>query len=151
MNQWEIYKKSDTKTRSKKYISVTKSQTFGLPRPFIDKYNIQGNDKVVILYNKENNEVALRFSDKNPDFGYSLLFGKDTKKHGAMVIAKKFFDDMDIDAKKYAGHYDDYRQVKMSELGFDNIQGEAFVIKLKERNGLGSNSEKNNSEEANAI
>ncbi len=136
MSQWEIYRKSGTKTRSKKYISITKSQTFGLPRPFIDGYNIQKGVKAVILYNRDSNEIALRFSNTKPEFGYSLLFGKNSKKHGAMIVAKKFFDDMDIDAKKYAGHYDNYRRVQMNELGFDNIQGEAFVIKLKERDNL---------------
>lgn len=130
---WQIYKKSSTRTRTKKYISITKSKTFGLPRPFIDGHGISENDKAVILFNTNSKEIALRFSKRNPDFGYSIRFGKDSA-HGAMIVAKKFFEDNRINVEKYFGHYDDYREVPMSDLGFSNHEGIAFVFKLRERN-----------------
>lgn len=131
MSDWEIYKKPQKVVRNKKYISITTSKTFGLPRPFIDEYQVSAEDKAVILFNANSGEIAIRFSKTNPDFGYKVRFGKNTS-HGAMIIAKHFFDDKNIDASKYSGHYDNYRITKMQDLGL-NIEGVAYVFKLQER------------------
>ncbi len=120
---------TDTRSRTKEYISVTANRTFGLPRTFIDKQNITNNERCVILYDKDTKQVALHFSDQGPKFGLAIRIPN--KAQGGMVVAHSFFDRIDIDLPKYVGRYDDFNKVDLKSLGYDK-EGVAYVIKLDE-------------------
>lgn len=45
---FEVFQQVGSNTKI--YISISSSKTFGFPRTFLDKYGIDGDHKVVILY-----------------------------------------------------------------------------------------------------
>jgi adenosine/AMP kinase len=114
---------------SKVYISISTSKTFGFPRTFLDKYGISSDHKVVILYDKSDNVIALHFT--TDDVKYGLKVQIPNKKHGGAINAKSFFELKGIDAHKYAGRYEDFKQVPLSDIGI-SAAGTAFIIKLRE-------------------
>lgn len=124
---FEIFK--ETGSRNKEFISITENKAFGLSRAFLNKHNITKNHKAVILYDPEKKQIALHFSQNNPKFGFTVRFTN--PKHGAIVIARSFFDLKSIDLKKYARRYSDFETLKLTDLGL-NQEGEAYVITLKE-------------------
>lgn len=120
-----------TGTRNKAFISVTENRAFGLSRAFIDKYGITKNHKAVILYDDEENKVALHFSLNNPKFGFAVRITNE--KHGGIVVARSFFDLKSIDCQKYASRYDDFIVTTLKDLGIPDKEGQVFVITLKEK------------------
>lgn len=124
---FEIFK--ETGTRTKEFISITETKTFGLSRAFLDKHQITKDHKVVILYDADSNEVALCFTRSDAPYAFAVRIANE--KHGATIVAKSFFELKNIDAKKYAGRYSDFKRVTLRSLGIDK-QGEAYLIELKE-------------------
>lgn len=115
---------------SKVYISIATTKTFGFPRTFIDKYGITPEHKVVILYDREGGRVALHFTTDEVRYGLKVQIPN--AKHGGSINARSFFDLKGIDAQKYAGRYEDFQQVPLSDIGV-SAPGSAFVIKLKQK------------------
>lgn len=130
---FELYKGAGKQRRTKQYISVTANETFGLPRPFLDANEITEDMRVVLLYDQAARRVAIKFTDKAPDFSYKLRFSGG-ESSGAVIAAKEFFFDMKLDATKFRGRYYDFEKIRMAELGsnFSGVEGEAFVVTLKE-------------------
>lgn len=120
-----------TGTRNKAFISVTENKAFGLSRAFIDKYGITKNHKAVILYDEENNKVALHFSLNNPKFGFAVRINNE--RHGGIVVARSFFDLKSIDCQKYANRYDEFVDTTLKDIGIPDKDGQVFVISLKEK------------------
>lgn len=123
---FEIFK--ETGVRQQEFISVTETKAFGLSRPFIDKYKITKDQKVVILYDPETKQIALHFSENAPKFGLAVRIPNE--KHGATIVARSFFDAKGLDAKEFAGRYDDFVVMTLKDLGIDK-DGVAYVLKLK--------------------
>jgi hypothetical protein len=126
---FEIF--TETGTRSKEFISVTETKSFGLSRAFLDKYDVTADKKAVILYDPESNQVALHFTDNDPKFAFSIRTSNE--KHGATIMAKSFFELKGLDVKRYAGRYSDFYKKSLAELGINDKAGYAFVFALKER------------------
>lgn len=120
---------TDTGARTREFISITGNKTFGVPRAFLDKQGVTADHKVVILYDAEENKIALHFSEGNPKAGFSVRITGE--KHGAIIAARSFFDVKNINIKKYAGRYD-FEKKTLKQLGMDK-EGYAFVIALKEK------------------
>ena len=123
---FEIF--TETNTRTKEFISVTEKKTFGLSRAFLNKHGITKNHKAVIFYDSDEKKIALHFTLNNPKFGFAVRISNE--KHGAIIIARSFFDIKSIDASLYAGRYSDFEAVALTELGLEK-EGTAFVIQLK--------------------
>lgn len=115
-------------TRHKSFISVTENKTFGLSRAFIDKHGVKKEHRAVVLYDPEANQVALHFTLNNPSFSYGVQIGNE--RHGAIIAARNFFDIKGLDAKLYAGRYDDYQELDLRSLGLDK-DGKAYVLTLR--------------------
>lgn len=126
---FEIF--TETGTRTKEFISVTETKSFGLSRAFLDKYGITAEQKAVVLYDSETNQVALHFTDKEPKFAFAIRISNE--KHGATIMAKSFFELKGLDAKLYAGRYSDFEKKSLASLGITDKVGYAFVFALKER------------------
>lgn len=124
---FEIFK--ETGARTKEFISVTEKQAFGMSRAFLDHYKITTEHKAIILYDPDTNSVGLYFSLNEPKHGFSVRIPNE--KHGAAIVAKSFFEVKGIDAKRYAGRYNDFKRVPLSDLGFE-APGNAYVFTLKE-------------------
>jgi hypothetical protein len=121
---------TETRARTKEYISVTENFTFGLPRTFIDKQQITTDHKAVILYDADEKKIAIHFTLAAPKFGLAVRIPNDTQ--GGMVVAKSFFELKNIDPKNYGGRYYDFEIIPLQELGH-NKDGHAYVIQLKEK------------------
>lgn len=124
---FEVFKQVGSS--SKIYISISTTKSFGFPRTFLDKYGITADHKVVILYDKESNSAALHFTTDEVKYGLKVQIPN--KKHGGTINAKSFFELKNIDASKFAGRYEDFKQVPLSDIGI-SAPGTAFVIKLAE-------------------
>lgn len=120
---------TETGARTQEFISITGTKTFGVPRAFLDKRGITSEHKAVILYDAEENKIALHFSDKDPRVGFAVRVTG--PKQGAIIAARSFFDIKSVDVEKYAGRYD-FEKKTLSDLGIDK-PGDAYVITLKEK------------------
>jgi hypothetical protein len=125
---FEVFK--ETGSVPKEFISVTEKMAFGMSRAFLDKYGVTNSHKAVILYDPDEKKIALHFSEHDPKFGFAVRISN--PKHGAIVVAKSFFEKKQIDVKKYAGRYGEFEVVSLRAIGQEK-DGEAFVISLKER------------------
>ena len=125
---FEVFKQIGVNT--KVYISVASSKAFGFPRTFLDKYGITSDHKVVILYDADSKKVALHFTTE--DVRYGLKIQVPNEKHGGSINAKSFFEVKGIDASQYAGRYDEFENVPLSDLGV-SAPGSAFVFTLKKQ------------------
>lgn len=124
---FEIFE--ETRLRTKEYISVTDNKTFGLPRTFLNNQNVTSEHKAVILYDAEENKIALTFTLNDPRFGLAVRIPNE--KQGGMVVARSFFDAKKIDPRVYSGRYN-FEKVDLSSLGIDK-EGHAYVITLVEK------------------
>jgi hypothetical protein len=127
---FEIF--TETRARSAEFISINETQAFGFSRAFLDAYGITKDHKAIILFDDEQNKIALHFTKEDVKFGFSVQ--ANNEKHGGIVKAKSFFDRKRIDAAKYARRYQDFEVVDIASLGIDG-KGEAFVLSLEETNG----------------
>lgn len=132
---FEIFKQVGVNTKI--YISVASSKSFGFPRTFLDKYGITDNHKVVIMYDESTKRVALHFSTESVRYGLKIQVPN--KKHGGSINAKSFFDVKGIDATEYAGRYDKFENVPLSDLGV-SAPGSAFVFTLEKQGGMENSS-----------
>ncbi len=126
---FEIFKEAGTRTRE--FISVTETKSFGLSRAFLDRHGVTAAHKAVIFYEPEKNQVALHFSQNDPKFGFSVRINNE--KHGATIMAKSFFELKGIDVKKYAGRYSDFEKRSLEDIGVGGKHGDVFVMTLKDR------------------
>lgn len=125
---FEVFKQVGVNTKI--YISVASSKSFGFPRTFLDKYGITDDHKVVILYDEPTKRVALHFTTESVRYGLKIQVPN--KKHGGSINAKSFFDVKGIDASEYAGRYDKFDNVPLSDLGV-SAPGSAFVFTLEKQ------------------
>lgn len=126
---FEIF--TEAGARTKEFISVTETKSFGLSRAFLDKYNVTADQKAVIIYNSETHQIALHFTDNNPKFAFAIRIPNE--KHGATIMAKSFFDLKGLDARQFAGRYSDFEKKSLASLGINDKIGDSFVFTLKER------------------
>lgn len=126
---FEIFK--ETGIRSTEFISINETKAFGLSRAFLDAHGITRDQKAVIMYDQDSNKIALHFSQQDIKYGLSVRIGNE--KHGAIIMAKSFFDRKKIDVGKYARRYHDFNKVTLNSIGI-NVDGDAFVIQLVENN-----------------
>ena len=124
---FEIFTEAGARTRE--FISITETKTFGVPRAFIDKHSVTADQKVVILYDADTNQIALHFAANAPKVGFAVRITG--PKQGAIIAARSFFDIKNIDVKKYAGRYD-FEKKSLADLGIDK-PGDAFVITLADK------------------
>lgn len=83
----------------------------------------------MILFDEEENKIALHFTLNDPKFGLAVRIPND--QQGGMVVARSFFDLKNIDVKKYSRRYD-FDKVDLRNLGIDK-DGSAYVITLTEK------------------
>lgn len=136
---------TETRARTKEYISITANQTFGFPRTFLDKQKIAPDQYCIILYDDDAKEIALHFTEKGPKFALALKVPNETQ--GGNVLARSFFEKKGLDASKYAGRYDDFKKVTLRSLDLDK-DGYAYIVKLDEHKGDNQSKKKNEVEDA---
>lgn len=118
---------TETGARSAEFISINETQAFGFSRAFLDAYGVTREHKAVIMFDEEQNKIALQFTEEKVKFGFTVQISNE--RHGGIVKAKSFFDRKKIDAAKYARRYQDFEVVDISSLGIEG-EGKAFVIDL---------------------
>lgn len=118
---------TETRVRNSRFISINETKAFGFSRAFLDAYGITKQHKAVIMYDEENNKIALNFTTMDTPVGFSVQMNNE--KHGGIVKAKSFFEHEKINVSQYARRYHDFEQVDLKSLGIDE-GGTAFVISL---------------------
>lgn len=124
MYNFKKFEKTNQKTESR--ITVTASNSFGLPTKFFTDNQIASFKYVVLFYDEQQKAVGLHFTnDDEEKHKFTIL--KSKRGFGGSIIAMSFFKTNNLDADKYHGRYE---WEKYPQEGV----GELFVIKLKERN-----------------
>jgi len=102
-------------------ITVTKSQSIGLPTKFFNDNNIKDFKFAVLFYDKSANAIGIEFTnDENEKNGFSIV---KSDNYGGNIVSRSFFKAHNIDTQKYHNRYNwkTYEQENAGKL---------FVIEL---------------------
>ena len=122
--QFEQFKGTNQKTENK--ITVTSSNSFGLPSGFFKKNFIDKFRYASLYYDKDNKAVGLHFhNNDNEEHKFSIV---KSGKYGGSIVATSFFKINGISPKKYKGKYK-WKKIRLNE------EKELFVINLKKVEG----------------
>ncbi len=103
-------------------ITITKSNSIGLPQKYYQDNNIKKYKYAVFYFDKNNNAIGIHFTnDENEVNKFSILHSK--IGYGGSIIARSFFKSCGIDPQKYHGRYNWKKE---------NIEGvgEVYIIDL---------------------
>lgn len=102
-------------------ITVTKSQSIGLPTKFYNDNKINQYKYAVLFYDKEVNAIGILFTnDENEKNGFSIV---KSEKYGGSIVSRSFFKAHNIDTLKYHNRYN-WRIHKEGDMG------DLYVIEL---------------------
>jgi len=102
-------------------ITITKSNSLGLPTKFTEDNGVKQFNYAVLFYDSNLKAIGIQFTNDETESNKFSLIKSD--KYGASIVARSFFKVNDIDTKKYHGRYN----WKIVEI--ENI-GKLFVIEL---------------------
>jgi hypothetical protein len=95
------FESRNTKTEDR--ITVTKSQSIGLPTKFYADNKINQFKFAVLFYDNAENAIGVQFTnDENEKNGFSII---KSDKYGGSIVARSFFKAHNIDTAKYHGRY----------------------------------------------
>lgn len=111
-------------TKTDNRITITRSNSIGLPKKFHSDNKIKKYKHAVLYWDRQNEAVGILFTnDEQEKHKFSIMH---SDKYGGSIAAVSFFKKCDIDPKIYYGKYDWKKE---------NIEGvgELFVINLKKK------------------
>lgn len=119
--QFKKFEKKNVRMESR--ITLTKSNSIGLPDKFYRDNGIKNFKYAVLYWDEKNKAIGIHFTNKEDENGFKIIHGQ---KYGAQIVVRSFLKENNINPKIYHGRYD---------YGKHNLEGvgELFVIKLKER------------------
>jgi hypothetical protein len=103
--------------KDKAYISITDGGSFGLSKAFVERFDIAADQKAIILYDDETQEIALNFVDGSAQIGFTLRITN--PKHGVIMNARSFFEAKRIDPRRFSGKYTDFEIKELHDLGVE--------------------------------
>ncbi|MDD5749457.1 MAG: hypothetical protein PHO91_01560 [Patescibacteria group bacterium] len=112
-------------TKISRKISITKSNSFGIPPTFYKENDLDSYDYANLYYDPGNKIIGLEFSNNSEPGSFKLTRHGTGDKTSASFVARSFFKTYNIDSKKYYGRYspDDIMQ----------DGNKIFLIEIKER------------------
>jgi len=117
--QFVKFEARNTKTEDR--ITITKSQSIGLPSKFYNDNSIKKYKYAVLYYDKDIKAIGIQFTI-NADEKHGFSISK-SGKYGGSIIARSFFKINSIDTGHYHGRYN-WNKKKQNEIG------ELYVIEL---------------------
>ncbi|MEK7096608.1 MAG: hypothetical protein AAB881_01510 [Patescibacteria group bacterium] len=103
MSNYNFVKFESRNVKTEDRITVTKSQSIGLPTKFYTDNNIVGYKYAVLYYDKETNAIGINFTnDENEKNGFSIV---KSEKYGGNIVSRSFFKAHNIDTEKYHNRY----------------------------------------------
>jgi hypothetical protein len=121
--------------RNSKYetrISISRSNSFGLPTQFYKEENIGQYQFVVLYFDPDALKIAFNFTNDMSEPGkFSIT---KSREYGASVVAASFFKGNRIDATRYYGKYD-WKKVPARELEIDE-DSMLYVIQMQDRSDI---------------
>lgn len=109
-------------SRQEERITITKSNSIGLPTKFYNDNGIKNFKYAVLFWDKENKVIGIHFTNEKEKNGFTI--GHSKQEYGGGVAASSFFKSYDIDTKIYHGRY-------KWEIVQQNDGEKLYVIKLK--------------------
>lgn len=106
-------------------MSLTKSNSIGLPTGFYNSNNIKDLKFISLFWDQERLAIGIQFHNNEAEKSrFKIIHNKSGL--GASVVVRSFFTVNQIDPKKYYGKYS---WQKINQEGI----GELYVMELKER------------------
>lgn len=102
-------------------ITVTKSQSIGLPTKFFNDNNINDFKYAVLFYDKGSKAIGIHFTnDENEKNKFSIV---KSDKYGGNIVSRSFFKTHNIDTQVYHNRYN-WKIIEQEGLG------KLYVIEL---------------------
>lgn len=117
--QFKKFEKRNSRLETR--ITITKSNSIGLPTKFSEDNKIKGYKYGVLYFDKDSKAIGIHFTNSEEESNKFSIIKSD--KYGASIVALSFFKVNDIDTRKYHGRYN----WKIIEI--ENI-GKLYVIEL---------------------
>lgn len=119
---YNFKKFENIRVRLENRITITKSNSIGLPTKFYQDNGIKNFKYSILFWDESNKAIGIHFTNEKNKNGFSIIH---SPKYGGQVVIRSFLKTYNIDPKIYHGRYD-YEKYNLEGVG------EIFVIKLKE-------------------
>jgi len=106
INSLNLEKFEGRGSKTSRWISVTKSNSFGFPPAFFKENELDKFSKVNLYFDPNEKVVGIQFLKDGEEASFALnKYGKENKQ-GASVVAKSFFTEYGIQASRVSGRYE---------------------------------------------
>jgi len=123
--EYQFKKFTGRNVRQEDRITVTKSNSIGLPQKFYQDNGIKNFKYAVLFFDGKNKAIGIYFTnDEKEKSAFKIIHSK--KGYGGQIVVRSFFKICGIDSRIYRGRY------KWEKYNLEGV-GEVFVIELKER------------------
>lgn len=99
---WQKFQSTNQKFEER--ISISTNYSFGFPKTFYDRNNLEDYKYLVIFYDPEEKAIGFQFTN-NQDEKHKFHIYRSKEKYGVSVTAKSFFNTYNIDPKTFKGKY----------------------------------------------
>ena len=124
INSLNLQKFEGRGSKTSRWISVTKSNSFGFPPAFFKENRLDKFSKVNLYFDPNAKVVGIKFLKDGEEASFALnKYGKEKK--GASVVAKSFFSEYGIQAPRVNGRYEPTVTVRPDI-------GKVFLIQLED-------------------
>jgi hypothetical protein len=117
--KFEKFEKRNSRLETR--ITITKSNSIGLPTKFSEDNRIKRYKYAVLYFDKNSKAIGIHFTNDEEESNKFSIIKSD--KYGASIVALSFFKVNDIDTRKYHGRYN-WKTVEI-----ENIR-KLYVIEL---------------------
>ena len=104
-------------------ITITKSNSIGLPTKFYQDNGIKNFKYTILFWDEKNKAIGIHFTNEEQRSGFKIIHGQ---KYGGQIVVRSFLKSYNIDPRLYYGRYE-WEKYNLEEVG------EVFVIKLMEK------------------
>lgn len=123
--EYQFKKFEARNTRIENRITITKSNSIGLPTKFYQDNEIKNFKYAILFWDEAKKAIGIYFTNnKEEKGGFKIIHGQ---KYGGQILVKSFLRSNNINPKIYHGRYE-WEKYNLKEVG------EIFVIKLKTSN-----------------
>lgn len=121
---YRFKKFENVRVRLENRITITKSNSIGLPMKFYQDNGIKNFKYAVLFWDEGNRAIGIYFTNGEKEGSKFTVIH--SQKYGGSIVARSFFRTHNIDPKIYHGRYE------WEKYNLEGI-GEIFVIKLRKQ------------------